>query len=219
MASFLNFKHLALVKKVDVILNDVARGKREFDCPDITLELNGNAYSENEIEAKFIKRAKVEVMRTIVGYSLIGYIGGMILTRGQPKFNRTVGSFCCFMMGSSVGGTKASINTMRKQMDIDGSPIALEMRYQVWREQPDHEWLHKYQNDIRRWSYESFGNEMTDTDDENTNRTVDTQQYDHKKRERFYQNRERLGQRQPPMFDSKEQSAPTNHGDNEMRWG
>ena len=98
---------------------------------------------------------------------------------------------------------------MRHQMELKGSPIGLESRYQLWRINPRHEWLRDHQQDVQRWNRRTYyggdGGHGDDHDDDGD----DLQRYDNhhgedaddefedlhlEKRRRFYENRKRLGQ-------------------------
>ena len=109
---------------------------------------------------------------------------------------------------------------MQHQLRLKDSPIAMESRYQLWKMNPQHPWLHEHSNDVQRWNrgayyrthdasldHNKYINQhikkhvdnyknitIMDDDDETINDNdddFDTMQT--QKREKFYENRKRLG--------------------------
>ena len=153
---------------------------------------------------------------------------------------------------------------MRHQIELKDSPIALESRYQLWRINPNHQWLENHQSDVQRWNEMKYYGKnaiimqnITDMDPQikqhisqhldkyeeqnyslqNTPKQNKLQEIQNEKRQRFYENREKLGHLNDSMHDQlydyeqnkHSQSNPTRKdnesddfqfsNDSEIRWG
>ena len=107
---------------------------------------------------------------------------------------------------------------MRHQMELPESPVAMESRYQLWKIDPNHDWLRSHREEVQRWNRMTYyggseahedasidHNEATKyrngsdqwTDAEGINGLQDVDEWDaiqQQKRRTFYENRKLLGQ-------------------------
>ena len=215
-----NLKELKALSQLDRKLVDLTQGKRDFECPDINERLKGKRYVANEMERAFTQRAQSIAMSSFLRYTLVGGFIGYALTMSRPQM-RVISIAGGTVVGSTFGVSKASVGIMRHQLALKDSPIAMESRYQLWKIDPNHKWLTDYQNDTQRWNkmqyYRSSDIKSTNYDNNNINnnnnnfnnnqyesynkmdndyKKMDNEEFEEiqsQKREKFYQNRKRLG--------------------------
>eukprot|EP01083_Nonionella_stella_P166892 559414_1 len=262
--------------RLDHSLVDLLKGKRDFECPDIDVRIRSTAdgYKVNDIEKRFTKKAQNYAMFNFFKYTAVGALAGYVLATRRPGamlVSVSIGS----VIGSTFGVTVATVGIMRRQLQLANSPVGLESRYQLWKIDQNHEWLDNHQDDVQRWNRMTYYQGTNDASiDLNRYQTNQVNIEDHikqhldrhedkqriipnketnaneemrtQKRERFYENRQRLGdtqdhdhlydyshdhdknkntehQRDPfaPTFDSHT-DASVDHIDsptNEMKWG
>ena len=85
-----NVRDIKTLSELDRRLVDLTKGKRDFECPDISFKLDGKAYKGNEIEREFTRKAQSIAMYNFFKYTIMGGLTGYVLSTMRRRVSPVV---------------------------------------------------------------------------------------------------------------------------------
>ena len=183
-----------VIAQENMAKNAMTRGKFTFPGSAKYQTQLGESYYPNAIEQSFFTAARSKESKYALQCGLIGTaipIIASIYLRRKPQFATTIttthvtlNSLAGGFFGASHGMAKGRRTSTAELSQLTQSPMASEIRYQVWKSNPQHPMLSDFQSQIQNWcDYKPPSNDETQTTKSVSDIT---------KRELFYSNRQKI---------------------------
>ena len=181
------------VVKVQQYIVGITRGQYPFQHPGGPNYSPGTQYMPNQTEIDFTQKSRTTLYSNFFRTVLIGAFTPYITLRCLSIMQKRIISTQTYMLGSSLGGgfggmygmAYGRINVARDYLRLEGSPLATEARYQLWKLNPSHPFLTGFEHETDKWSYSR--NDFNDNDNNNDHDD------DKLRRNRFYETRNKIG--------------------------
>eukprot|EP01084_Bolivina_argentea_P072518 131675_1 len=193
-------------------------GQRPFEHPHGPHMHRGSRYMPNQAEIDFAQHSRSTLYSNFFRFMILGSLTPYLTLRALSVLQKRVIPTQRYMIWASLGGgfggmygiTMGRMATARDYLRLEGSPLATEARYQLWKINPSHPFLRGFENETMDWSHTNYvrddpydeGDEDEAYDYYNTNRNVhmdrdtqrerDREDQQRRKRDRFYQGRNRV---------------------------
>jgi len=152
------------VMKVQQYVVGVTMGQYPFEHPNAPRMAPGTRYMPNQNEVAFTQESRSTLYSNFFRFMLVGALTPYCTLRALSIIQKRIIPGPRYVIWSSLGGafggmygmTLGRMSVARNYLRLEGSPLATEARYQLFKINPDHPFLRGFEHESNEWEHTKF---------------------------------------------------------------